>query len=82
MWTTLIIVCYSGGSKNLAPAARPGMRILMDARPRSLIHRCSSAGYFVPVSSLRCALSERTMTSRAIRSRCFEPPIKLILSEV
>jgi len=38
---------------------------------------CSLVGYFVQVSSLRRALSGRTIAMRAIRSRYFGPPLGL-----
>lgn len=54
----------------------------MDAGPlsdctcsRPAILRCPSVGYFVPVSSLRGASSDRTIAARAIRSRFFEAPL-------
>ena len=42
---------------------------------RSAILRCSSVGYFVPVSAPRRAWSGRTIVTRAIRSRFFEVPL-------
>ena len=73
--------------KNTIPFVHYSVKkVLLDARPRSLIllprtgcASCSSVGYFIPVSSLRCALSERTIASRAIRLRYFELPSREVL---
>jgi hypothetical protein len=60
---------------NLAPAASKARGLHVSTCSRSSILRCPSVGYFVPVSSLRGASSDRTIAACAIRSRFLRYPL-------